>query len=185
MVFSTPFFLNEPSRYSKFYSLAVQSKAIERIVRFIKGKILPKLRDIRLVDSLQRFLVSDDAFSKAMDLSSYGEGVQRIFFVSLLFAAVEHGVLLLDEFENAIHVSLLSDFSSFIYELSTEFDVQVFLTSHSRECIDAFVGSIVDIDCLTYTSLINKDGRIGLRQHTGREYRRLVEIADTDLRTAK
>ena len=185
VVFSTPFFLNEPSRYSKFYSKAVQAKSIDRIINFIKDFILPKIKDIRLADELQRFRVSDEDFPIAMDLSSYGEGVQRIFFVSLLFAAAEHGVLLLDEFENAIHVELLSHFADFIEELAKEFEVQVFLTSHSKECIDAFVNNIKDVESITYTALIKSDDGIITRQYTGKEYKRLVKIADTDLRILK
>lgn len=185
VVFSTPFFLNEPSRYSKFYSKAVQSKSIERIINFIRDFILPKIKDIRLADELQRFRVLDEDFPIAMDLSSYGEGVQRVFFVSLLFAAAEHGVLLLDEFENAIHVELLAHFAEFIEELANEFDVQVFITSHSKECIDAFVYNIKDIDSITYTSLIKNEDGIVTRQFSGKEYKRLVKIADTDLRKAK
>ncbi len=185
VVFSTPFFLNEPSRYSKFYSKTVQAKSIERIINFIRRTILPKIKDIRLVDELQRFKVTDDNFSMAMDLSSYGEGVQRIFFVSLLFAAAEHGVLLLDEFENAIHVELLSDFAEFVEELAKEFDVQVFITSHSKECIDAFVYNIKEIDSITYTALLKNENNIIPRQYSGKEYKRLVKISDTDIRISK
>jgi hypothetical protein len=50
------------------------------------------------------------------------------------------GVLLLDEFENAIHTSLLRPLAAFVVTLAKQFDVQVFLASHSKEAIDAFVG---------------------------------------------
>lgn len=185
VVFSTPFFLNEPSRYSKYYSKAVQAKSIDKIIDFIRNNILPNLKDIRLTEEFMRFRVIDDDYKIPMDLSSYGEGVQRIFFVSLLFAAAEHGVLLLDEFENAIHVDLLAEFANFIEELSKTFDVQVFLTSHSKECIDAFVNNVTDIDDMTYTSLIREETGMKSRQYNGREYKRLLMIADTDLRKAK
>jgi len=49
---------------------------------------------------------------------------------------------LIDEFENAIHTELRAMFAGFIDELSTLFNTQVFLTSHSKECIDAFVKNI-------------------------------------------
>lgn len=185
VVFSTPFFLNEPSRYSKYYSKAVQAKSIDKIIDFIRNNILSNLKDIRLTEEFMRFRVIDDDYKIPMDLSSYGEGVQRIFFVSLLFAAAEHGVLLLDEFENAIHVDLLSEFAKFIEELSELFDVQVFLTSHSKECIDAFVNNVKGIDDMTYTSLIRDEDGMKIRQYKGREYKRLLMIADTDLRKAK
>lgn len=185
IVFSSPFFLNEPSRYARFYAKSVQAKDIDKIIGFIRKNVLPKIKDIRLIDEWQRFTVNDDSFPVGMDLSSYGEGVQRIFFISLMFASAEHGVLLIDEFENAVHVGLLSSFAGFIEELAKEFDVQVFLTSHSKECIDAFVFNIKDIDEVTYTALLDDDGKVSARQYAGKEYKRLVKISDTDLRTEK
>lgn len=185
VVFSSPFFLNEPYRYSIFYSKAVKTKLIEKILSFIRSSVLPNMQDIRLVDELQRFRVLDNDFKTAMDLSSYGEGIQRIFFISLLFASAENGVLLIDEIENAIHVELLGVFAQFIEQLALEFNVQVFFTSHSKECIDSFVYNIKDLDSITYTSLIKQNGNVTAKKYLGKEYKRLVKISDTDLRTIK
>jgi AAA15 family ATPase/GTPase len=101
-----------------------------------------------MADELQRFLVSDESFTQAMDISSYGEGLQRIFFISLLFASAE----------NEIHMRLLSDFAAFIEELAKEFNVQVFLTSHSKECIDAFI-TMGSNDCRSTRKHIEENGR--------------------------
>ena len=185
IVFSSPFFSNEPHRYSSFYAKSVQAKTIDKIVGFIKDNIIPTIKDIRLVDDLQRFLVIDDAFENARDLGSYGEGVQRIFFISLLFASVENGVLLIDEFENAIHFSLLKHFSSFVNKLSKEFNVQVFLTSHSKECIDAFVSSVDDWNDISYSSIIKSENGLSVKTHSGLEFKRLLKISDIDLRETK
>lgn len=185
IVFSSPFFSNEPHRYSAFYAKSVQAKAISKIVDFIKENIIPTIKDIRLVDDLQRFLVIDDNFDNARDLGSYGEGVQRIFFISLLFASVENGVLLIDEFENAIHVSLLKQFSTFINKLSKEFNVQVFLTSHSKECIDAFVSSVDNWDDISYSSIRKSEDGLLVHTYSGLEFKRLLKIANIDLREIK
>ena len=185
-IYSSPFFLNEPYRYSEFYYKAVQSKALPRIISFIHEKVLKSITDIRLTDALRRFLVADDNFDIAMDLSSYGEGVQRIFFISLMFASAENGVLLIDEFENAIHVELMPDFSRFIDELSKEFNVQVFLTSHSKECIDSFVETLADNDDVMYCALkVDEKFNPKVLQFNSKVYRKLVRTSDTDLRRAK
>lgn len=186
VIYSSPFFLNEPHRYSEFYYKAVQTKTLPRIIKFIHEKVLKSVSDIRLTDALRRFSVIDDTFESAMDLSSYGEGFQRIFFISLLFASVENGVLLIDEFENAIHVELMADFASFINELSKEFNVQVFLTSHSKECIDSFVDTIKDSDAVMYCALSKKENnQSSVKQFNSKIYQKLVGISDTDLRRAK
>lgn len=179
VIFSSPFFLNEPHRYSGFYYQAVRMKTLPKIISFIKDKILPSVTDIRLIDALRRFSVMDDNFSQAVDLSGYGEGVQRIFFISLLFASARDGVLLIDEFENAIHVDMMKDFAVFIDSLSKEFNVQVFLTSHSKECIDAFVENVPEDDVMCCALVCGNDQPI---QYIGRIFKMLISTSDTDLR---
>jgi AAA15 family ATPase/GTPase len=184
-VFSSPFFLNEPHRYTSYYHKSFQSKALPKILEFIREKVVPTLDDIRLVDELQRFMVSDSSFEHAMDLTEYGEGLQRIFFISLLFASAQNGVILIDEFENAIHAGLISTFSEFIYDLAILFNVQVFLTSHSKECIDAFVNNIPDKNALSACALVEENNKINVREFSGKEFSRLVEAGNVDLRRAK
>ena len=184
-VYSSPFFLNEPHRYTSFYHKSVQSKSLPQIFEFIQAQVLPTLNDIRLVDERQRFLVDDSEFPFPLDLMSYGEGLQRIFFISLIFAAAANGVVLIDEFENAIHTELIGRFSGFIHTLAVSFNVQVFITSHSKECIDAFVSHVEHPEDFSFHALVQKDGAIAAREFSGPEFVRLLEIGNVDLRRAR
>jgi len=184
-VYSSPFFLNEPHRYTGFYHKSVQSKALPRIFEFIREQVLPTLNDIRLVDERQRFLVDDSEFDYPLDLMSYGEGLQRIFFISLIFASAANGIVLIDEFENAIHTELIGRFSGFIHTLAQTFNVQVFLTSHSKECIDAFVSQVEHPEDFSFHALVQKDEGIVAREFAGPEFARLLDIGDVDLRRAR
>ncbi|MDM8562174.1 AAA family ATPase, partial [Candidatus Marithioploca araucensis] len=183
--FSSPFFLNEPHRYAQFHYKSVQSKSLPKIVEFIREKVVGTIEDIRLADEKQRFLVTDSVFKETLDLTGYGEGLQRIFFISLLFASAQNGIILIDEFENAIHTKLIVQFAELIDELSNIFNTQVFLTSHSKECIDAFVKNMPQIDDLSACALVENEDRIKAREFTGKEFRRLVEAGNVDLRSAK
>ncbi|WP_295586745.1 AAA family ATPase [uncultured Lamprocystis sp.] len=184
-VYSSPFFLNEPHRYTGFYHKSVQSKSLPRIFEFIREHVLPTLNDIRLVDERQRFLVDDSAFDDPLDLTSYGEGLQRIFFISLIFASAANGIVLIDEFENAIHTELIARFSGFIHTLAQTFNVQVFLTSHSKECIDAFVSQVEHPEDFSFHALVQKEEGIVAREFAGPEFARLLDIGDVDLRRAR
>jgi len=184
-VFSSPFFLNEPHRYAVFYYKSVQSKSLSKIIAFIREKMVGTIEDIRLADERQRFLVTDRLFKETLDLTGYGEGLQRIFFISLLFASAQNGIILIDEFENAIHTELIAQFAELIDELSKLFNTQVFLTSHSKECIDAFVKNMPQINELSVCALVENEGRIVAREFTGKAFRRLVEAGNVDLRRAK
>jgi hypothetical protein len=188
VVYSSPFFLNEPHRYTAFYHKSFQSKALPKIFDFIRREILPTLNDIRLVDELQRFLVDDGEYDSALDLMVYGEGLQRIFFICLLFASAQNGVLLIDEFENAIHADLIEKFAPFVHGLSELFNVQVFLTSHSKECIDAFVlgtPSSKDLSCHALVASADDASLVEVREFSGGEFKKLVLAGNVDLRKAK
>jgi len=188
VVYSSPFFFNEPHHYTTFYHNSVQSKLLPKIFQFIQEKVVPTVKDIRLVDEFQRFLVDDDCFDHSMDLTSYGEGLQRIFFTSLLFASAENGVVLIDEFENGIHADLMATFVPFIHSLAKEFNVQIFLTSHSKECIDAFIKTAhqEDVSDFAFHALIRKDNReFSLKEFEGEMFSKLISAADIDLRRVK
>lgn len=183
-IFSSPFFLNEPHRYTPFYHKSTQSKALPKIFEFIQKQVVDSVTDIRLVDELQRFLVTDKNYEFALDLTEYGEGMQRIFFISLLFASAQNGVVMIDEFENAIHSEIIEKFVVFIEELAHLFNVQVFLTTHSKECIDAFLSKVQDLREVSACALVDDGGRIQAREFTGPELKRLVDAGNVDLRRA-
>jgi hypothetical protein len=185
VIFSSPFFFNEPHRYTGFYHKSVQSKALPDIFKFLKENLLPTLEDIRLTDERQRFVVADTQFSTGVDLSCYGEGLQRMFLLSLLFASAQHGVLLIDEFENALHYSLIGPFSRFVHQLALKFNVQVFITSHSKECIDAFINAIPESADLSCHAVVNTNDGIRTRDFSGPVFKKLLEAGDVDLRGAR
>jgi hypothetical protein len=185
IVYSSPFFLNEPQHHTQFYYRSVQSKALPAIFKFLQERVVPTVADIRLVDDLQRFLVTDSKFDQAADLSNYGEGFQRIFFISLIFAAAQHGVVLIDEFENAIHADLLPVFAAHILALAKLFNVQVFLTSHSKEAIDAFAQDATQLSEFSFHALVNQDDKIMAHHFTGEEFKDLLAIGNVDLRRAQ
>lgn len=99
-----------------------------------------------------------------------------------LFAYAKGGVVLIDEFENAIHYSLLKPFSRFVQELAVEFDVQVFLSSHSKECVDAFIENDYALDDVSAYALRSESGRIKSYHYDSTRLERLLDIADVDLR---
>ncbi|MBF0542297.1 MAG: AAA family ATPase, partial [Nitrospirae bacterium] len=111
------------------YEQAKKEGLYEEIIEFIKINIDPKIEDITHLPLSERFFVTPSK----LDLTSYGEGLQKIYFTAMMFAAAKNGVVLIDELENGIHVDLLAKFIGFIFKLADEFNVQVFFTTHSQE----------------------------------------------------
>lgn len=137
--------------------------AIQLIVEFLK-KIDSKIKYIELTqieEGIKRFIVDVESTDENLDITHYGEGLQRIFEIALAFAYCRNGVLCIDEFETAIHYSLLVDFSKFVQELSVTFNVQVFITTHSKECISAFIeNEYKNEDIAFYTLVRDKQNQV-------------------------
>lgn len=184
-IFNTPFYNNEHLNYRRYYLRCSENKAIDRIVDFVRNHILFSVEKIYWDDEVRRFKVSDAKLDNAVDLSQYGEGMQRIFLLALLFASVPNGILLIDEIENAIHPGLLPDFTSLVAHLADEFNVQVIATTHSKECIDGFVSVCREIgpSKFSFIGLVNdrERGRLA-RVYSGDRYLEASEHADVDLR---
>lgn len=183
-ILKSPYFYNK-SEVISTHSKNVESKVYQKIVNFIRTHIDKNINGIEFTedDSVKRFLVDSQVFpDRSVDLTSYGEGLQRIFEISLGFAYCKNGVLLIDELETAIHKSLLTDFTKFIQELAIEFNVQVFITSHSKECIDAFVKNEFENDDISAYFLKANGSLIDATYISGNKLIKFINSIDFDLR---
>ena len=81
-------------------------------------------------------------------LSSMGDGINRILSIILSLINCKGGIFLLDEFENGLHYSVQSKLWDIIFELAKNLDVQVFVTTHSNDCINSFAHSSMSGDGL-------------------------------------
>lgn len=181
-VFSSPFSSQNQEDILVFHERSIETKNYDRILEFLREKVDRDIQNIELAGELNRFLVTHDRFARALDLTQFGEGVQRIFHIALQFAAAENGILLIDELENAIHYSLLQDFILLVDELSRTFNVQVFVTSHSKECLDAFLKNNLNLNDVSGYRLYTQDDRVEVRYVPGERLAQLVEKFDLDLR---
>ncbi len=126
----------------------------------------PESRPITLV----RIAGTDERVS----LRSLGEGAVRAIGYVMALASAKSGILLIDEVENGIHYTVLSEFWSMILRTAQEYDVQVFATTHSWDCIRGFARASVenpDVDCAMF--------RLGETRITKRL--RAVEYTSDDL----
>lgn len=183
-VLKSPYFYNRTEVIST-HSKNVESKVYQKIIDFISRNVDNNINGIEFTedDSVKRFLVDSKVFpDKSVDLTSYGEGLQRIFEISLAFAYCKNGILLIDELETAIHKTLLRDFTKFMQELAIEFNVQVFITSHSKECIDAFVKNEFSNDEISAYFLENNGSLVDATYISGDKLMNYINNINFDLR---
>lgn len=73
---------------------------------------------------------------KALPLNAYGDGMKKAVLLLSAVVKARDGILLLDEFETAIHTSAMNSIFSWLLKSALKLNVQVFLTSHSKEAIE-------------------------------------------------
>ena len=181
-VFSSPFSGLEPDLLRDCHAKSLKEGSKSKIIEFIRQHIDKEISNIEL-DEQGHFTVVHGCINPNPDLTMFGEGLQRIFKIGLLFAGAKNGVVIIDEFENAIHASLLNNVVVLLHELAIQFNVQVFISSHSKECIDAFAlcENIPKSELSSY-SLVDKDGELKCLYFSGERLHDLVESINFDLR---
>jgi len=179
-VFDSPFSLIDRPMAAG-YEPTVARRAKSRIIEHIRRAIDHDVVDISLADTEGRFLVTHCS-NGVLELSSCGEGLQRIFRLGLLFAANAHGVVLIDGLEHALHTWAFAGISRMLHELAIWFDVQVFFTTHSNEVLEAFLLDERRAEDVV-TFLLKKEGTgTSVRRFAGNSHRRALDLAGTDVR---
>ena len=179
---TSPFWANRTDALALANKEALKAGTKARVIEFIRERLDSGVTNIELADKFNRFLVSHEDFERAPDLSSFGDGLRRIFEIGLLFANARGGVLLIDEFESAIHRELLDWFTRLVQELAVEHNVQVFLTTHSKEALDAFVLNDYATHDIAGYAICRGDDGVGVRRFDGEKLVRLHNALDFDLR---
>lgn len=181
--FTSPFVANRPQTLEASNEKSMEAGTKDRIIQFICEHVDPKLEYIEMVGEFKRFIVKHQSFAEPPDLSSFGDGLRRIFELGLMFANVRGGVLFIDEFENALHQELLVSFTRFVQELAQEMNVQVFLTTHSKETINAFLDNNFNTqDIVGYAVLPPKDQQNTVKRFSGEHLLKLKQAIGFDLR---
>ncbi|AFZ14157.1 hypothetical protein Cri9333_3326 [Crinalium epipsammum PCC 9333] len=110
------------------------------------GLIDDRVSGVAFVEDISRGRVGENRISlvkiKGIDeplpLKSMGDGMTRLFHIVVALVNARNGLLLIDEFENGLHWSVQPKVWDIIFQLSEKLNVQVFATTHSRDCIKGF-----------------------------------------------
>ncbi len=79
-----------------------------------------------------------------MQLSLFGDAMNRIADYILRIVNNKNSILLIDEIENGIHYQCQENIWKILFNLCEEYNVQLFATSHSYEMIEAFKNFILN-----------------------------------------
>lgn len=178
-IFTSPFSLSDTDVLERANEDATILGIKEGVIEFLKAHLCPGLEHIELVSSRGRFLVTESGCTR--DLASYGQGMQRVFLLGMLVGLARDGILLIDEFENAVHVGLLAPMAMFLRDLAREHNVQIFLTTHSQEAIEAWTQPDLAADVVGYALR----GDQPVARIEGPRLANLIEAIGLDLRNSR
>ncbi len=145
------------------YSIINSGVALQNIDKAYLNKILnkinPRIDSFEVIKGVPYCRVEN----KLVLLTEVGAGVRNLIsLVSSLYVS-ENGYLFIDEIENGIHYTMFEIIWGGVLKLSKELNVQVFVTTHSIECIKSYakVAKKLSDKEITYTLLSKlKDGSI-------------------------
>lgn len=135
---STPEQLAE--RFSRL-RMRSQTASLVEAMRLVE----PMTRGVEiLIHEGRQILHVDRGNGPPLPLTVFGEGTAALAEYILIFEDAANGVLLIDEIDNGLHWSVLPSLWAAIVSLARQYNVQVFATTHSKECLVAAHKSVLE-----------------------------------------
>jgi len=92
------------------------------------------IQNFKFIQSAPKLQVNN----KYLHLSNFGDGLKIYVSIICSLYACQNGQLFIDELDNGIHYTNLDKLWKVILTISKEQNVQVFATTHSKECIESY-----------------------------------------------
>lgn len=142
----------------------IQEKDRESEVNTFISRFDDSIENIKVIgDSVQCKVPTRSGGFEYRPLNEFGDGLRHYLSVIAEMFAAENEYIFIDELDNGIHYTLLDQLWEIILTLSKELNVQVFATTHSKECIESYcrtAGKLDEQDVSLITLVKNKEQQI-------------------------
>lgn len=162
--------LTEKEKYV-IEALKIIEPTTERIA-FIEENARERTAVIKLANS-----------TSVLPLRSMGDGINRILTIILALVNSNNGFLLIDEFENGLHYTVQEQLWKVIFNLAHELKVQIFITTHSEDCIKGFENILNSPDNKLEGKLIRLDNVNGIIKQVEFNAQELKIATDQNIET--
>lgn len=103
----------------------------------IEGFRIAPLPSGRGYHSRECIIVKLRSMNTPIPIGSLGDGVWRLFTLATAMASAAGGVVLVDDIDTGLHYSVMEAMWRQAAAVATRLDVQIFATTHSRDCYEA------------------------------------------------
>ena len=122
----------------------IRNKSMENLLRVV-NIVEPAVKNIvPLSEGNDTIIYVDVGQSQLLPLSSLGSGFFHVLRLALAMAAIEKGLVLVDEIEDGLHYSVMGRVADAIMEKAGTSDAQFFISTHSNEMLNIFVQAAKD-----------------------------------------
>ena len=134
--------------YGLIYGKLDYGQKVSKVLHAIFPDI--KVVDLRIFENYSPFdrnelLIKTEYKNDYHSIREYGEGFIRCLHFVFLILSNESKRICIDEIDTGIHYSKLKSNWKLIFSLCKELDVQLFATTHSKECIEAYVEAAKEV----------------------------------------
>jgi AAA15 family ATPase/GTPase len=131
----------ESNNYDRYYNSILISKRKERFHKLLELAFEIEISDFRIIEDFKTNTKQCFVFDREGNFRQIGEfgfGSNRILRMLLFMFNCENKKLFIDEIDSGIHYSKQVKFWELIFSAAEELNVQLFTTTHSRDCFEAF-----------------------------------------------
>ena len=83
------------------------------------------------------FIVKRKGEATPFPLGSLGDGAWRMLTLAIVLTQCAGGMLFIDEVDTGLHYTVMADMWHMIHAAAKQFDVQVFASTHSYDCVQS------------------------------------------------
>lgn len=102
-------------------------------------------------------------------IAIFGDGLKKILALASAVVRMRGGIVLIDEFETGIHKRALMQVAKWLMSVTESYRVQIFLTTHSTDAIDALVSAQQEYNNISAYRLEHFQDRYYVKRFQGKD----------------
>ena len=133
---------------SSFWNSITLTAKEDKIIEFLRI-LEPKIDRIsftNIENSRGDILLKISDRLSPIPLGSMGGGIKYILTISMLAVTLENGYLLIDEIDTGLHYETQAKMWKLLMEVAKQLNIQIFATTHSWDCIEAFQEAMEELE---------------------------------------
>jgi ABC-type branched-subunit amino acid transport system ATPase component len=170
-------FVANPAEIAGLFS-NIRVRKEDKKLSDVLHEIFPNITDLSAEQvypsGMSEMYCSVPGMPEKVPLALVSNGISRMLHILLFIASQPKGVVLVDEIENGLHHSKLGQLWDAVLRLRSEYDAQIFVSTHCMECLEALKPLLTDENMAQFRMIRMEeleDGSHTARIFQGKDFR--------------